>query len=351
MKDLLLHIQWIFSGIGVVLITGLIGLKKKKNKNIAHSNSQSIKMQSGDSNIQTKGDVHITNTTTTNNIYNTEEVKKKDSPINLIAEKFYKIFEDHGVSRGQIPSFTDKKFNIQYIDVEDINSIIPKLNDELLDWVSDKFGIQRSWFDAKEDDYWNNNLYNSIDCYKQHWTFFKLFEELIDVLNPYQYRDYIKVKFIKNFDEFKAENSKYLGSVLIIVEVLIGKTTTGPIYKYILINNNLRWDYWKSRQDIKRMIRIVDKLDIYNSGFDLSNKEFEEISSERIVPKAILDRFRQVTWYPYDYDGSFNAQIDESEYEENRDFQESLKIIDREIKKMLENKKQEFRNNNYNLEN
>ncbi|MNP15047.1 hypothetical protein D3C76_1073870 [compost metagenome] len=99
------------------------------------------------------------------------------------------------------------------------------------------------------------------------------------------------------------------------------------------------------------MIRIVDKLDIYNSGFDLSNKEFEEISSERIVPKAILDRFRQVTWYPYDYDGSFNAQIDESEYEENRDFQESLKIIDREIKKMLENKKQEFRNNNYNLEN
>ncbi|MNP38575.1 hypothetical protein D3C76_1320950 [compost metagenome] len=77
MKDLLLHIQWIFSGIGVVLITGLIGLKKKKNKNIAHSNSQSIKMQSGDSNIQTKGDVHITNTTTTNNIYNTEEVKKR----------------------------------------------------------------------------------------------------------------------------------------------------------------------------------------------------------------------------------------------------------------------------------
>lgn len=58
------------------------------------------------------------------------------SPIILLVNKFYRIFEEHGVNRGQIPSFVDKKFNIQYADVEDEKSIIPKLSDELLDWVS-----------------------------------------------------------------------------------------------------------------------------------------------------------------------------------------------------------------------
>ncbi|MFC9542973.1 hypothetical protein ACFTQ7_24515 [Lysinibacillus sp. NPDC056959] len=170
-----------------------------------------------------------------------------------------------------------------------------------------------------------------------------MIENLINELNPYQYKDYIKVYFLKNFEEFKGNDTKNMGRVLIVLEVWIGKTTTGSIYKYILIRNNLRWDYWKSRQDIKRMIRIVEKLGIDNDGKDLSEEEFEKISSEKIVPRNILSKFRMVTWYPYDYDGSFNDRIDESEFEQDEDFKYSLKEIDKEVFEMFERKKQEFR--------
>ncbi|MEY2369865.1 hypothetical protein [Lysinibacillus capsici] len=126
--------------------------------------------------------------------------------------------------------------------------------------------------------------------------------------------------------------------------VEIGKTTTGTVYKYILINANLRWDYWKSREDIKRMIRIVERLSIYNDGYDISDTEFNEIASEKVIPRAILDKFRMVTWYPYDFDGSFNERINELEYEKSEVFQESLKNIDEIISEILEDKIQKFRN-------
>lgn len=165
---------------------------------------------------------------------------------------------------------------------------------------------------------------------------------MIDEFNPYEYKNYIRVYFYKNFSEFEGDNTKYHGSVLVIIEILIGETTTGSIYKYILVKNNLRWDYRKSREDLKRLIRIVEKLGISNDGFDLSEIEFEALSSGKIVPTKIVKKFRMVSWYPYDYDGSFNERINKLEVEQNKEFKLSLKEIDKKIWGMLEKKKQEF---------
>lgn len=249
----------------------------------------------------------------------------------------------------QIPSFVDKKFNIEYSDVADENSIIPKLNDDLLRWVSLEFGIRRSWFDEKDEISSSRYMYDSIDCYKYTGAFISLFSKLIDEVPVYGYKQYLEVYFLKTFKDFKGDKSGGNGraDVLVIVSVKIGNTTTNDVNKYILITPNLSWDYEKSRHDIKRMIRIADRLGLTTIGYDISENEYYEIGSGEVVPEAILKQKRP-TWYPYDYDGSFNDRIEEVEYEHSKTFQESLRGIDDKICEMLEEKRQQFINKRFN---
>ncbi|SFR27805.1 MULTISPECIES: hypothetical protein [unclassified Paenibacillus] len=337
MNYLISNKDWIFSGIGVVVIGAIINFFRKKDvpKNPA------IKYQSGNNNIQSDGTVLVNNNVT--NVYKeTETELEKKSPLSELINKFFFIFEKHGVSRGQLPSFIDKEFNINYVDVAGEESIIPKLNDELLDWVSTKFGIRRSWFDRADDVYSSRYIYDTLDFYKCTGAFINLFSRLIDELSIYSYRDALHVYFLKTFDDFKSDQSGEEGkaNVIVIVSIKIGNTTTNSVERYILIPHNLRWDYWKSRQDIKRMIRIVDKLDIRMSGYDISIDEYNEIGSAQVVPRALLNQKRGVvTWYPYDYDGTINGRINKAEYELDKQFCESLEEIDETISKLIDGKR------------
>ncbi|MFK3903795.1 hypothetical protein [Bacillus safensis] len=67
------HIKWIFSGVGLLVINFLKGLKEKTNKD--RNNSQNINLENSNNNILAEKDINITNTIT-NNIYETEQKKK-----------------------------------------------------------------------------------------------------------------------------------------------------------------------------------------------------------------------------------------------------------------------------------
>lgn len=47
--------EWLFSGLGIFLITLIIGIFKKRGS----SNSQSLKSGSNSTNVQAKGDVNV----------------------------------------------------------------------------------------------------------------------------------------------------------------------------------------------------------------------------------------------------------------------------------------------------
>ncbi|MBP2110504.1 hypothetical protein [Paenibacillus silagei] len=342
MDYLISNKEWIFSGVGVFIIGAIFNLYRSKNI----PKSQTSGYSNGSNNIHLEGNVVLDNNNTTTIVYKDVEAEPPKKPLSELIYKFYFIFEKHGVSRGQIPSFIDKKFNINYADVASEESIIPKLNDELLEWVSSKFGIRRCWFDATDEDYYSKYMYDTIDCYKWVGVFINLFSKLIDEFNVYGYKDSIHVYFLKTFGKFKGDKSGEEGTadVIVVVSVKIGETTTNIIEKYILVTRNLRWDYWKSRQDIKRMIRTVDKLGIRMCGYDISMDEYKEIVSAQVVPRAILNKKKSATWHPYDYDGTRNKKIDEVEYEPDKQFYESLKEIDDIISKMIDEKREQYSN-------
>ncbi|MEY2369866.1 hypothetical protein [Lysinibacillus capsici] len=72
MDFLISNKEWIFSGIGVFILGGIVSLFKIKSRK--PKKHQNIKKQSGNNNIQTDGQVNINNTT---NIYEGEGLKKK----------------------------------------------------------------------------------------------------------------------------------------------------------------------------------------------------------------------------------------------------------------------------------
>ncbi|MDA1587130.1 hypothetical protein CN959_24970 [Bacillus cereus] len=67
--------EWIFSGIGIFIVGGIISLLKRKSS----AKQINSKHQSGNNNIQTDGDITINNTT---NVYEKTESEQKKKPTN-----------------------------------------------------------------------------------------------------------------------------------------------------------------------------------------------------------------------------------------------------------------------------
>ncbi len=80
----------------------------------------------------------------------------------------------HGVSAARIPEVVPREFGVSVADCADLEALLPKLSEELLDWIVDFFGIQREWL-AGEDE----PIYDTFHCYKHTEYFIKKAVELL----------------------------------------------------------------------------------------------------------------------------------------------------------------------------
>ncbi|WP_088227385.1 hypothetical protein [Desulfosporosinus sp. FKB] len=279
-----------------------------------------------------------------NNIFKTNELEdlKQDKPkykngsIEALIDKFFIVFEQHGIEVSQIPFFIDEKWGVTFSDLLHNENLIKKINDGLLNWICNKFGIKRSWFDS------DDAIYNRVHCYKEVNKFVELLSDIIDEVGIYnQYNSKIHVYALKDFKDFKADKTTYNGRVLFIIEVQIGETSTGPIHKYIPIGNDFRWDYFKSRWDIKRMIAICDAFGIYMHGYDLPKETLERLGYD-LFPFSLLKKLHQYTWYPDDCISN-GSHMDDLEKEDLKNVFYDLQKYRTKIYDLLQKKKDDFR--------
>lgn len=329
------NIEWFFSGVGteliVVLPLSIIGyiIKQSFDKKQARKQNEEIKSDRVDivpNDIMYQDDI-------------LNELEFELDATRKLAQNFYKIYELHGVLRTQMPTFIDKRFGISLLDVKDEDSILHRLNDDLLDWTSEKFGIRRAWFEASDNDIYFNWMYDPFYLYKNTYALIELFSKLIDKYSVYTYKENIEVRCLRTFDKFKADETGDNSYIVVIIIEKVGKTSTSTIYKYKFTDGNLRWAYEKSRKEIKKIFRIIEKFDIYNVGYDIDIQEYEEIMSLSVVPKKILDSKRSVSWYPDDFDGTSNDRIDRLEQDDNSRYRDEFINIDKRITQILEDKR------------
>lgn len=275
--------EWLFSGIGSNLINNLF---EKKNKDSKVINS------------------YINNVVNNNMIINDKSKDDEKNEVFQLVDNFKKIYIYHGVSIKRIPFFVDKKFGLNLIDFKDEESILRILDENLINWTCNTFGVEKKWLYGESNKmYKYNNYYKSISRFINDMYVLKQ-----------KYNSDLKLYMFKN-GELSREDifEKY---ITIVVECPIKKLDDNIIFKYIPIYTNWDWGYWRTRYQLKSIICICEKLGIDIEAYDMEIDNMYKISGGLICPKLEIDRIKTSrVWYPADYitDGCSGKEIDELE--------------------------------------
>lgn len=183
-----------------------------------------------------------------------------DSPEN-IATRFFKLFEAHGVHRNQIPALIGKGLTIE--DVQSEANLLPKLTEDLLNYVCELFAVRREWLDGADD-----QIYPLHDFYKWPEEFAKFLDrKLID-----------KELFHMNGVVLATKHPKQNDSALIVLSEPVGNVGGRLIYRYHLCHN-WAFAYWKARAYLTACVALAWKRNVCLMG--------------RYVDQGLIDRYQE----------------------------------------------------------
>lgn len=172
-----------------------------------------------------------------------------------IAGRFYNVFESHGVYRNQIPRFFGNRLKVE--DVQSNASLLPMLNESLLEALCERFSIRREWLDGADQQP------HLIHSFYKHPEDFENFIANLRSLNP---EGELRGVVISPLDE----NGRT--PALMILEEGIGWVGQKLIYRYHLCDN-WPFSYWKARAYLTACIAIAWKNKIYVRGRKAASKK------------------------------------------------------------------------------
>lgn len=208
---------------------------------------------------------------------------KRKRPQETVAGRFIRLFESHGVHRNQIPRFFGHGLTVQ--DVQSDGSLLPKLDEALLQAACDLFAVRREWLDGAD-----TQVYACHDFYK-HPENVAGFLDALKAANPGGdlHGDLLAPK--------QGE-----GEALIVLYETIGSVGDKVVYRYHLLNNWL-FDYWKARAYLAACVAIAWKHNVFIRGVYLGGKVIAELAEgKRLVGEngGGLDSYPGRRWYPED---------------------------------------------------
>jgi len=249
-----------------------------------------------------------------NNYYSNKEVDfKNKSKLNNYQQKLQELFNIHNIDDKLIVEFInkiiDENFLIPSSKVDDLSYVFDKLEPKHIDKLINILGVNKGWLHSEEE------LYPFRDFYKNVGAFISFIKKK----SSNEKLQGIAVKL----DDFDNENKSDEQNLYLIIRTPITQLYKKTIYKYYHIETNWKWNYWRTRFQIKSIFRIFEQvLNIMTiNGKTLTKEELIEISNRNNCPDKILRNKTQNTWYPYDY-----ATTKDENYEA-KDLEETVDII------------------------
>lgn len=257
--------------------------------------------------------------------------------LNQIQIKLKTVFNSHGIDDNLIAEFIsqyiDKKIQIPLSEKENLHYVFDKLSDSNIGDIFKLFGINKGWLFGKEYLYPYKNYYKNIEGF------------ISFISDKYKNNEKLQGFAIKRSDLDK--NSDEHQPLFLIFRFPIGQLYghNKTIYRYYPISTNWKWEYWRTRYQVKSIFYLSDK---YSHFFELNGvhikneKDFETATSLNFCPhKIIEDNTKPYGWYPYDYttDKTYNNSEDtdetasileyikEEKYIENFEKKTSLKAL------------------------
>ncbi|HCX47546.1 TPA: hypothetical protein ROY30_004123 [Bacillus cereus] len=212
---------------------------------------------------------------------------KKNGAVYKVVKRFIEVYENHSIMQNQIPFFIDKKFGLSLKDFVDYDSILKILNDDIINWTCEKFGVRREWLDGIDNQiYWYKSYYKEVHSF------------IRDTYNLVSTREQITMYVFKYGDLRLEEDGDH--NIVFLLRYPIGKINSRYVYKYIPISTIWRWSYWRSRYQAKAIIYLCNDMGINVKGYDLIEKE--KIASGEVFPEKLIGEMPLgLTWYPEDY--------------------------------------------------
>jgi len=214
--------------------------------------------------------------------FSSSDTEKNEKQEN-IASRFIRLFESHGVHRNQIPRF--ESFGISVADVQNDQSLLKKLNEDLLSYVCEKFSVRREWLDGA-----SNQIYHSHDFYKKPEQFSEFLDGLIEN-NPE-----------RNISGFLLTSGEKKDNTVLLFEEEIGRIEAKAIHRYYLCDATT-FHYWKSRAFITACVACAWRKKVFIQGRYLSQRKIDEIAGGEYLlgwagdgPWSLKGR----RWYPED---------------------------------------------------
>lgn len=202
-----------------------------------------------------------------------------------VASRFIRLFESHGVHRNQIPRFFDHGLTIR--DVQDEDSLILKLNEEILEAACTLFAVKREWLDGAQ-----TRVY-TIHAFYKHPEDFLAFINQLKAESP-------AVQLSGEVIAPEYDHSKY-GAILVLTEE-IGYVGSERICRYHLCDS---WcmSYWKSRAYLTACVAIAWKAQVHIRGTYISEKFIKMLAEGEVLlgdKKAGIESLLGKKWYPED---------------------------------------------------
>lgn len=176
------------------------------------------------------------------------EVKKEFSLDDLrisFIQRIHSLFKVFGLSPEEIPLVL-KDYQISYRDVFVEEALLEKFNEEIFDFLSNYFKINKNWLYGK-----SNEMYIFHESfYKRSGIFCK------ELLEKHPDRIYILTERIPNAlkDKQNDDNSFY-----ILAEYPAGYINGHEVNTYELLSNDCRYGYWRCRYELKRFLLCFKK--------------------------------------------------------------------------------------------
>jgi hypothetical protein len=233
-------------------------------------------------------------------------------PIYGVVDRFKQIFTSHGISLTQIPRFIDARFSMSLADLRTDDTLLLKLNDEMLYWVAETFNVRRRWIDGDDE-----RIYATPDYYKCVYKFIDFFVDLLA-------RGYKPEVFaFKTTKELSADIALY-SYVGLLISIELRAIDGKPVRRYYPIQTDWLWHHWRSRYEFKSIVYLLGLLSVYPRSFDLEPNLLGLLRAGWIFPEPMLrgqgigyPPYTTYSWYPGDYvetkGGGATREIEEAD--------------------------------------
>lgn len=199
-------------------------------------------------------------------------------PVGIVAKRFIKAFEDHGIEPNQIPRLLP---NVPFSALLFESALLEFITPEVLDQVAQLFGIRAEWLEGVDD-----RIYEYQAYYKEPEILLKHLAAIV-VVKKVQLTFPLRILTTDKWLDRGKGHCGYMIPVLVEKIIDIGEE---PAYRYHVYQDGVDWSHLPARIELKAIARIVrKKLGVVIPLHVITDKEMNEVLEGRLIPHKLLN--------------------------------------------------------------